>query len=422
MSRIRELGEELWAGNVRAGDYHPFAPLLELEEVADGVAFVSGFGNIAAIRTGEGLVLVDTGNYVLAGQIHRIVRGWDAAPVHTAIFTHGHIDHVFGLPPFEHEAEEKGWKPPVVVAHEAVPARFDRYRLTRGYNSCINSRQFQMPIKFPERFPYPHVTYDRETTVTVGGAELSVRHARGETDDHSWVWFAERKVLFTGDLFLWVFPNAGNPQKVQRYPREWAAALRAMDALGAEVLCPGHGVPIFGAARVRQALTDTASALESLVEQTLALMNAGARLDETLRSVRIPEHLTHRPYLQPIYDEPEFVVRNIWRLYGGWYDNNPAHLKPAPEVALAKELSSLSGGAGKLADRAAALAAQGELALACHLAELAGQASPDDPAIWKIRSQVYGARAQKERSLMARGIYQAAADEPTRAAGTKQDG
>src|SRR5262245_27172062 len=339
MSRIRDLGEELWEGKVRPGDYHPFAPLLELVEVADGVAVVSGFANIAAIRTAEGLVLVDTGNYVLAGQNHGIVRQWDAAPVHTAIFTHGHIDHVFGLPPFEREAEDKGWKPPVIVAHEAVPARFDRYRLTRGYNSCINTRQFQMPVKFPERFPYPQVTYRQEMPLAVGGLELSIHHSRGETDDHSWVFFAERKVLFTGDLFLWVFPNAGNPQKVQRYPREWATALRAMDELGAEVLCPGHGVPIVGAARVRQALTDTASALESLVEQTLAMMNAGARLDEILHSVRVPEHLTHRPYLQPIYDEPEFVIRNIWRLYGGWYDNNPAHLKPAAEVALAKELA-----------------------------------------------------------------------------------
>ena len=28
------------------------------------------------------------------------------------------------------------------------------------------------------------------------------------------------------------------------------------------------------------------------------------------------------------------IVRNIWRLYGGWYDGNPARLKPAPDEAL----------------------------------------------------------------------------------------
>src|SRR5205823_12758581 len=137
---------------------------------------------------------------------------------------------------------------------------------------------------------------------------------------------------------IWASPNAGNPQKVQRYPREWAAALREMATLGAGTLLPGHGFPILGADRIEVALTETAELLESLVQQTLALMNDGARLDEILYTVRAPQHLLDRPYLRPVYDEPEFVVRNIWRLYGGWYDGNPATLKPAPDRAVATEL------------------------------------------------------------------------------------
>ena len=39
-------------------------------------------------------------------------------------------------------------------------------------------------------------------------------------------------MLLPGDLFIWVFPNAGNPQKVQRYPDDWAVALRKMAVLG----------------------------------------------------------------------------------------------------------------------------------------------------------------------------------------------
>ena len=38
-------------------------------------------------------------------------------------------------------------------------------------------------------------------------------------------------MLCCGDLFIWASPNAGNPQKVQRYPLEWADALRQMLAL-----------------------------------------------------------------------------------------------------------------------------------------------------------------------------------------------
>ena len=111
------------------------------------------------------------------------------------------------------------------------------------------------------------------------------------------------------------------------------------------------------------------------------------------------------PYLRPIYDEPEFVVRNVWRLYGGWWDGDPAHLKPAPAAALAAEFAELAGGAARLAERARRLAERGELALACHLAELAAQAAPGDAAVGAVRAAVYQRRAEQEPSLMARGIY-----------------
>ena len=63
----------------------------------------------------------------------------------------------------------------------------------------------------------------------------------------------------------------------------------------------------------------------------------------------------------------------------------------------------------KLADRAGQLARDGHLAVACELVELAHRAAPDDALIAKIRSEVYGQRAKHERSLMARGVFSAAA-------------
>jgi alkyl sulfatase BDS1-like metallo-beta-lactamase superfamily hydrolase len=218
-------------------------------------------------------------------------------------------------------------------------------------------------------------------------------------------------VLCCGDLFIWASPNAGNPQKVQRYPREWAIAAREMAALGAEVMLPGHGVPVVGADRVTQALTDVADLLDHLHDETVAMMNAGARLDEIVHAVQAPAHLLEKPYLRPIYDEPEFVVRNVWRLYGGWWDGNPATLKPAPEAALAGELAALAGGAGVLAERAQALAAAGDLRLAGHLAELAALAEPGDAAIHAARAEVFAARAEAEASTMSKGVFGWAARE-----------
>jgi alkyl sulfatase BDS1-like metallo-beta-lactamase superfamily hydrolase len=407
---VLELSDRLWDGRSTVEDNHPLFTTGELEELGAGVAFVPSFANVSAFATDDGLVMVDTGSLPFARVVHGSVRGWSPAPLHTAVYSHGHIDHVFGVPVFEEEAVANGWLPPRVVAHEGVPHRFDRYVLTAGWNQVVNRRQFGLPdLVWPTEYRFPDETYRDEQVLEVGGLRLELHHARGETDDHTWTWVPERKVLCSGDLFIWASPNAGNPQKVQRYAIEWARALREMAALGAELLLPGHGVPIAGADRIRQALTETAELLEHLHDETVAMMNEGARLDDILHTVRAPEHLMERPYLRPVYDEPEFVVRNVWRLYGGWYDGNPAHLHPPPDIALAQEVAGLAGGAARVAARARDAADAGDLRLAGQLAEWAVQAAPDDEDARAAHREVNERRAAAATSTMARGIYRWAA-------------
>ncbi|GAB2790022.1 alkyl sulfatase dimerization domain-containing protein [Streptomyces daliensis] len=378
----------------------------ELVRIGERAGFFPAFANVAVFDSGDGLVLVDSGDFRTAKTLHAAVRDYSDAPVRTVVYTHGHVDHVFGVAPFDQEATEQGVPLPEVIGHEAVSERFDRYVSTAGYNSWINRRQFGVPtLNWPTSYRYPDTTYRDRLTVRHGDLTFELVHARGETDDATYVWIPELRVLCTGDLFIWNSPNAGNPQKVQRYPEEWARALRAMRELGAEVLLPGHGVPITGADRVSQALGDSAALLETLCEQTRTLMNEGKRLDEIVHTVKVPRELLERPYLHPAYDEPEFVVRNLWRLWGGWYDQNPAHLKPAPERDLAAELAAAAGGAGRLAERAMGLLERGELRLAAHLAETAAQAAPEDREVARVRSEVYARRAEAETSTMARGVF-----------------
>jgi alkyl sulfatase BDS1-like metallo-beta-lactamase superfamily hydrolase len=178
-----------------------------------------------------------------------------------------------------------------------------------------------------------------------------------------------------------------------------------MQALKPQTLIPGHGPVIIGEARAAQVLSDGADVLENLTTQTLELMNEGRSLDEILHAVSVPAALLKKPYLLPKYDDPEFVVRSIWHLYAGWFDGNPAHLKPAPASELAFELASLAGGAEKLAERAALLAGGGRIRLAAHLAELAATASPQDKAIQTARADIYERCAAAETSLIGKAIF-----------------
>ena len=102
MGALLDLAEGFWSGAVPPAQF--WAPTGRTEELAPGVVFLHAFANVTVLRTGAGLVLVDTSNYVAREKTFAAVRAIDPAPVHTAVYTHGHADHALGLPPFLAEA------------------------------------------------------------------------------------------------------------------------------------------------------------------------------------------------------------------------------------------------------------------------------------------------------------------------------
>jgi len=356
----------------------------ELSELRENLAVVESFSHVISLRTEDGLVLFDTSGVQTGEAVLESLRSWSDDRLHTFVYTHGHVDHVGGAGAFVSHEQGRGRPVPRVIGHENVAARFDRYRTTNGYNLVINDRQFgglrgmfeNVGIGgdrsfLPPTTPAPDTTFADRLSLHVGGLDIQLRHAKGETDDHLWAWLPERKIICAGDFFIWNFPNAGNPQKVQRYPVEWAAAMREMAGMGAELFVPAHGLPIEGEERIRRVLGEVVGALETVIHGTLEM----------------------------------FVVRNIWRLYGGWYDGNPARLKPAPDAALARELAQLAGGVAPLVERAEELADSAEWRLACHLVEMAVQAAPEDKSAHATRVDIYKRRRKQEASLMAKGIF-----------------
>jgi glyoxylase-like metal-dependent hydrolase (beta-lactamase superfamily II) len=380
------------------------------QELSPGTVFLPSFANATAFVTPEGVLLVDCGHEMFGGKILEGLRRHTDAPVHTIVLTHGHVDHAFGARAFDEEARSLGRPRPRLVAHRLVEQRFLRYQKMRGHNEHINRVQFGMPARFPDDYPTPDATFDEHLVLTLGGERFELFHGRGETDDATWVWAPARGVVCTGDFFIGCSPNCGNPQKVQRYPDEWAEVLRKMAEKRPRILSPGHGPPITGEAAVRAALLETAEYLQALVDDTLARMNRGERPANIARDVAPPAHLAGRPYLEPLYDRPEFIVQNLLRLHGGWWNGNPAELLPAREDARAREIAALAGGTEALVARGRALLAT-DLVLASHLAEWAVLAAPADRAALELKREVFSARAQDEPSLMARNIFVRAVEE-----------
>ena len=395
----------------------------ELSELTDGVALVEAFSHVVTVRTDDGLVAFDSSGPGSGSRVLESLRRWNTDPIHTLIYTHGHIDHVGGSSAVAEEARQQGRPLPQVVGHANLPLRMDRYRATNGYNKVINARQFGgLPVSslkgkagnrpfVPDGTLDVDMEYEQTMSLEVGGVGFELHHAKGETDDHTWTWIPRYKMISAGDQFIWNFPNCGNPQKVQRYPLEWARSLREMMSTDVELFVPAHGLPISGHARILSCLEVVASTLERLVEDVVSAMNAGATLDDIVSSVVVDPAVLELPYLRPMYDEPEFVIRNIWRLYGGWWDGKPSRLKPASDVALANVVAEMAGGPSNLSRRARQLADAGDFRVACHLIDMASDSEPASREIHEIRASIYMDRRADELSLMAKGIFESAANE-----------
>ena len=160
--------------------------------------------------------------------------------------------------------------------------------------------------------------------------------------------------------------------------------------------------------RVRRMLLETADYLDAIVERTIAALEDGSPPHvDVVRAVVPPE--SSSPWLQPVYDEAEFIVRNVIRYYGGWWSGRPSELKPSSRDVVAREMVALGGGVAALVLRAQALAVAGDLRLACHLADYALEAAPADAAVQRAVAELYETRASGETSLMARNLFRSAA-------------
>jgi len=366
------VAERFYAGKVDHKDDPLFAQArCKLAEIVPGrVWFMMAFCNVIVVRVpGKSgakstLLLIDAGAASAADHIVEILSEHffeKGEFVSHCVYTHGHVDHVGAIPFIEAAQKSAGHTTPIELwAHERTAARFRRYAATSGYNARINARQFDvdpellLPVFEGNRPPTHEYSrmrgYDTATnmfTLTLDGLEIHLIHAKGETDDGTVVYLpkqplCDRAVVCPGDLVINCVPNCGNPQKVQRFPFEWCDSLLAIERLNADVMLPGHGPVAATSSLVREVVSESRAFLNDICHQTLRLLNRNLPLNEIVHSVQPPK--TTKPFLRPVYDDPSFIVRNVYRLYGGWYTGYTPELHPAPHHHHGADLLRLAKG------------------------------------------------------------------------------
>ena len=420
---ILDLADRLWRGEVTSSEYHPVAHRRGLAEVRDGVAFLPSFANVTAFTTEDGLVLVDTGSSFVAAAVHDELRRWSGQRLNTAVYSHGHIDHTSGMPPWEAESAERGWPAPVVVAHEALPRRFDRYLLTTGYNEVINQRQFgARGLRWPTEYRYPDRTYSRRAAARSRRRRVPAAAREGrDRRSHGHLAGRPEGAVLRRPVHLGVAERG--------QPAEGAALPEGMGRRAAADGRAGGRVP---AARARPAGHRRGPGPPGPRRHRRAARGArrpDPRGDEPRRPPGRRDPFgpaARRPGSQAVpaagvrragVHRPQHLAA-LRRLVG----REPGHAQ-ARARARAGRRASPPGRRPRRARRPGAGAGHGRRPrttakvgdaaqrLAGHLAELAWLAAPDDNAIAEIRRQVFAARADAATSTMARGIFRWAADE-----------
>jgi alkyl sulfatase BDS1-like metallo-beta-lactamase superfamily hydrolase len=400
-----------------SGGVDGFDPMMgKLEVIEPGIAMFHGFANVAfACGAGE-MLAADTSSALMGPQAVKAIREITCEPFAFLVYTHGHFDHAFGTEAFITDNLTRGYARPKIWAHEDVAARFERYRLTRGWQAHINGLQFGMRIPpdamFGERaFTLPDLTYRNMQSLELEREPVELRHAMGETDDATWIWMPHRRLAMVGDLIVSSIPNTGNPNKVQRYTLEWAEALEQIAARKPRIVLPGHGPAFRGEEVCHELLTETARALRIIHDEVLTRLNRGQwPIDIVEADIKLPNDLAEKPFLRPLYGCVPFVVRDVIRRYAGWWSGEPSQMFPAKRTEIATEILVLCG-REQLLTRARTLKDGGQLKQALALAEIALDATSSGADAIALNAEILDAMAGVEESFIARNFFLGAARE-----------
>jgi len=353
--------------------------------VAPDVYVAVGFdlANVVVIHTAEGNIVIDTGSCTPQAELIREqMAEFAPGPTRAIVYTQGAIEQLGGagvwigqdeVPIYGTVQLEEEFLRQLVVLQPA--------ELRRGM------RQFAMQVPDAERtatvwgrlpeasqlvgvpdIRLPNHAFEGETSVVIGGVELQLVAAPGESPDQLFVWLPATKTLLAGDNFVCGFPKiCGLRGAPQRNADQWVASLDKMRALGAEHLVSAHHLPISGVDNVQAALTAHRDAIQWLRDETIRAINRGESASDFAARVKLPTHLEENPYLTQLTGSVAWAARTLYMSYAGWFDERPEAIQPvAPTIAARREVE-LMGGAEAVLAAASKARDEGDHAWSVHL-------------------------------------------------------
>jgi cyclase len=129
----------------------------------------------------------------------------------------------------------------------------------------------------PPRVTLPTITFDQRLVIHRGGREMHLLFlGRAHTAGDVVVYIPSERVVATGDLMHGLLPYMGDG-----FPDEWAATLRALEALEFDRVIPGHGSIQEG----KSVLAQFRGYVEEVAEKVTRGVERGQTLDDLRKAI-----------------------------------------------------------------------------------------------------------------------------------------
>lgn len=331
-----------------------------IETVAPNLHVARGFdlANTILIETSAGHVVVDAGmSPERSARTKRALLEKFPGNIAAVIYTHSHIDHVGGASVWADAST------PVYATDRFTEHFFKQYDALLRAEKARGQRQFgrdvavaDLPCSGIGRRPdidaaleigavLPNKTFTGTMTIEVGGVDIELVEAWGETDDQLFVWLPKSRALLCGDNFYAAFPNLYTIRGTRPRPTaHWIASLDAMRAKSPEILVPSHTGPVVGANNIQRALTVYRDGIQWVRDQVIRSANAGFSIDDVVKAAALPPHLANEPVLAERYGQVDWSARAIYGNTLGWFDGQAQNLYPLDADTRASHYIALLGG------------------------------------------------------------------------------